>query len=98
MAASPTRAHLPAKKATTPRPEVLLFRYRIAGVTYDCAQDVSHLAALIAGYRIDQPVQVRYDPRKPRQQHRHQRAVSGLRMQQQRLLLFGADTPARRKK
>jgi hypothetical protein len=46
-------------------PEVLLYSYRLAGVTYNCAQDVSHLAERVAGFRIDQSVQIRYDPRNP---------------------------------
>jgi hypothetical protein len=46
-------------------PDILLYRYRISGVTYDCGQDVSTLHAYTAGLRIDQPVQVRYDPRQP---------------------------------
>ena len=45
--------------------EVLQYRYRIGGVTYECAQDVSPLAEGTVGFRIDQPVQVRYDPRNP---------------------------------
>jgi hypothetical protein len=46
-------------------PQVLLYRYRIAGVTYECAQDVTSLAEYVHNIRIDLPVQVRYDPRNP---------------------------------
>jgi hypothetical protein len=46
-------------------PEVLIYSYRLAGVTYDCAQDVSKLPERVAGWRLDQPLQVRYDPRNP---------------------------------
>jgi hypothetical protein len=46
-------------------PEVLVYSYQFAGVTYNCAQDVSPLPELVSGYRLDQPVQVRYDPRNP---------------------------------
>lgn len=46
-------------------PEVLIYSYRLAGVTYDCAQDVSALPELVRGWRLDQPLQVRYDPRNP---------------------------------
>jgi hypothetical protein len=46
-------------------PHVLIYRYRIAGVTYECAQDVTGLAELVRNLRIDLPVQVRYDPRNP---------------------------------
>ena len=46
-------------------PHMLIYRYRIAGVTYECAQDVSSLADHVRNLRIDLPVQVRYDPRNP---------------------------------
>jgi hypothetical protein len=46
-------------------PEVLFYSYRLAGVTYDCAQDVSTLPEKVRGYQLDQPLQVRYDPRNP---------------------------------
>ncbi len=49
----------------SPTPDVLFYSYRLAGVTYNCAQDVSTLPNLVLGYRIDQPVQLRYDPRNP---------------------------------
>ena len=46
-------------------PHVLIYRYRIAGVTYECAQDVTSLADHVRHLRVDLPVQVRYDPRNP---------------------------------
>jgi hypothetical protein len=46
-------------------PHVLVYRYRIAGVTYECAQDVTSLGEYVRNLRIDLPVQVRYDPRNP---------------------------------
>jgi type II secretory pathway component PulM len=46
-------------------PEVLFYSYRLAGVTYDCAQDVSKLQEYVKGYQIDQSLQVRYDTRNP---------------------------------
>jgi hypothetical protein len=49
----------------SPTPEVLVYSYRLAGVTYNCAQDVSKLPDKVLGFRIDQPVQLRYDPRNP---------------------------------
>jgi len=51
--------------STSPTPEVLVYSYRLAGVTYNCAQDVSTLPELVRGFRLDQPIQVRYDPRNP---------------------------------
>jgi hypothetical protein len=49
----------------SPTPDVLVYSYRLAGVTYNCAQDVRHLPDRVLGFRIDQPVQLRYDPRNP---------------------------------
>jgi hypothetical protein len=56
---------LSGEDSTSPTPEVLMYSYRLAGVTYNCAQDVSKLAEQIVGFRIDQSVQIRYDPRNP---------------------------------
>jgi hypothetical protein len=49
----------------SPTPEVLVYSYSLAGLTYNCAQDVSSLPDRVLGFRIDQAVQVRYDPRNP---------------------------------
>jgi hypothetical protein len=49
----------------SPTPDVLVYSYSLAGLTYNCAQDVSNLPTQVLGFRIDQPVQVRYDPRNP---------------------------------
>ena len=49
----------------SPTPDVLVYSYRLAGVTYNCAQDVRNLPDQVLGFRIDQPVQLRYDPRNP---------------------------------
>jgi len=51
--------------SVSPTPEVLVYSYSLAGLTYNCAQDVSSLPDEVIGFRIDQPVQVRYDPRNP---------------------------------
>lgn len=56
---------LDGEESISPTPEVLLYSYRLAGVTYNCAQDVSRLPDRVRGYRLDQPLQVRYDPRNP---------------------------------
>ena len=48
-----------------PVPNTLVYRYRAAGVTYECAQDVSPLSDHVRNVRIDLPVQVRFDPRNP---------------------------------
>ncbi len=46
-------------------PNVVVYSYNIAGVVYACAQDVSKLGGVMQGFRIDLPVQVKYDPRNP---------------------------------
>ena len=46
-------------------PAVVIYQYRIAGVTYECSQDVSSLAALIHDLDLDLPIQVRYDRANP---------------------------------
>ncbi len=46
-------------------PCILIYRYVIAGVTYECAQDVSRLAEFVRHVRVDLPIQVRFDPRNP---------------------------------
>ena len=46
-------------------PQVILYRYRIAGVTYDCGQDVSAIEPPVRGLRLNFPVQVRYDRANP---------------------------------
>jgi hypothetical protein len=51
--------------SVSPTPEVLVYSYSLAGLTYNCAQDVSSLPERVEGFRIDQSVQVRYDPRNP---------------------------------
>ena len=51
--------------SVSPTPDVLVYSYRLAGVTYNCAQDVRSLPDQVLGFRIDQPVQLRYDPRNP---------------------------------
>ncbi|HEY4010348.1 MAG TPA: hypothetical protein VGM11_09380 [Acidobacteriaceae bacterium] len=56
---------LGGEETTDLSPEVLIYSYRLAGVTYDCAQDVSKLPEIVTGWRLDQPLQVRYDPRNP---------------------------------
>ncbi|HEY5214607.1 MAG TPA: DUF3592 domain-containing protein [Acidobacteriaceae bacterium] len=51
--------------SVSPSPEVLVYSYSLAGLTYTCAQDVTTLPNEVVGFRLDQSVQVRYDPRNP---------------------------------
>ena len=55
----------PMPDAAVPTPQVIVYNYRIAGVTYECAQDVTSLAEYVRGIRSDLPVQVRYAPHNP---------------------------------
>lgn len=50
-------------EAATPR--LISYNYRIGGVVYECAQDVTLLADHIDEIRADLPIQVRYDPHNP---------------------------------
>lgn len=52
------------------RPEglhLILYKYEIAGVVYECSQDVTHLKEYVNIYecRLSFPCSVRYDPRCP---------------------------------
>ena len=46
-------------------PALISFKYRIAGVVYECSQDVSTLPEETEDFRIDLPVSIKYDPRNP---------------------------------
>jgi len=46
-------------------PALISFKYRIAGVEYECSQDVSTLPEETEDFRIDLPVSIKYDPRNP---------------------------------
>ncbi len=48
-----------------PPPSVLQYQYRVAGVQYESAQDVSGLIEHVRNFRIDLPIQIRYDPHNP---------------------------------
>ena len=48
-----------------PIPRIIVYNYRIAGVTYECAQDVTTLSEYVRGIRSDLPIQVRYAPHNP---------------------------------
>ena len=50
---------------SAPAPNIIVYNYRIAGVTYECAQDVTALAEQVRGIRSDLPIEVRYAPHNP---------------------------------
>ena len=46
---------------------LLIYKYDVAGVTYEASQDVTHLRQFIEVYscRLGQPASVKYDPHNP---------------------------------
>ena len=50
---------------TFAEPNVIIYRYRIGGVTYECSQDVSSFVHRIHDLDLDLPIQVRYDRANP---------------------------------
>jgi len=65
--------------AAPPR-QVIVYNYRIAGVTYEAAQDVTALSDLVRDVRTDLPVQVRYEPHNPANSIVVAETWSGLRL------------------
>jgi hypothetical protein len=65
---------------SAPTPHIIVYNYRIAGVTYECAQDVTALAEYVHGIRTDLPVQVRYLPQNPANSIVVAESWSGLRL------------------
>lgn len=47
--------------------QLILYKYEIAGVVYECSQDVTHLRDYVNIYecRLSFPCSVRYDPHRP---------------------------------
>ena len=74
--ASPTAR---GDSAAPPR-QVIVYNYRIAGVTYEAAQDVTALSDLVRDVRTDLPVQVRYEPHNPANSIIVAETWSGLRL------------------
>ncbi len=65
--------------------QVIVYNYRIGGVSYEAAQDVSMLSDRVRDVRTDLPVQVRYAPHNPANSIVVSESWSGLRL--------SADTP-----
>jgi hypothetical protein len=65
---------------TPTTPNIIVYNYRIAGVTYECAQDVSTLPELVHDIRTDLPIQVRYAPQNPGNSIVVAESWSGLRL------------------
>lgn len=47
--------------------QLLMYRYRVAGVSYECSQDITNLRQYVdvANCRIGLPTSVKYDPQNP---------------------------------
>lgn len=61
-------------------PHIIVYSYRIAGVTYECSQDVTALPDHVQGVRTDLPIQVRYAPDNPANSIVVAESWSGLRL------------------
>jgi hypothetical protein len=81
--ASPEAPEVPSGDKA-PTPEIIVYNYRIAGVTYECAQDVTALAEHVHGIRTDLPIQVRYMPHNPANSIIVAESWSGLRLNSSR--------------
>ncbi len=68
------------KEDPSPTPQVIIYNYRIAGVTYECGQIVTELAEHVRDIRTDLPIQVRYDPHNPADSIVVAESWSGLRL------------------
>jgi len=64
---------------STPQ-QVIVYNYRIGGVCYEAAQDVTMLSDLVRDVRTDLPVQVRYAPHNPANSIVVSESWSGLRL------------------
>ena len=69
---------------SVPIPNIIVYNYRIAGVTYECAQDVTMLAEYVHNIRTDLPIQVRYAPHNPANSIVVAETWSGLRLNSSR--------------
>jgi hypothetical protein len=76
---SPSEADTP-QSGSAPTPDIIVYNYRIAGVTYECAQDVTMLAEHVHNIRTDLPIQVRYAPHNPANSIVVAETWSGLRL------------------
>jgi hypothetical protein len=80
---SPSETGAPPN-GSAPTPDIIVYNYRIAGVTYECAQDVTMLAEHVHNIRTDLPIQVRYAPHNPANSIIVAESWSGLRLNSSR--------------
>src|SRR5258706_152316 len=67
-------------EGSAPTPDIIVYNYRIGGVTYEYAQDVTTLADYVHNIRTDLPIQVRYAPHNPANSIVVAETWSGLRL------------------
>ncbi len=65
-----TAPHVNGYDSGAEPPQALIYRYRVAGVTYECGQDISTLSSQLPDLGLSasvfgMPVQVRYDRENP---------------------------------
>jgi hypothetical protein len=74
-------AEAPALSESRGDSQLIVYNYRIGGVTYEAAQDVTSLGVLVEDIRTDLPVQVRYEPHNPANSIVVAESWSGLRQE-----------------
>ena len=62
--------------------QVIIYNYRIGGVSYEAVQDVTALEEFVRDVRTDLPVQVRYAPHNPANSIVVSESWTGLRLAQ----------------
>lgn len=70
----------PFVQEETHTPRLIVYNYRIGGVCYEAAQDVTALTEKVRDVRTDLPVQVRYEPHNPANSIVVAESWSGLRL------------------
>lgn len=70
----------PFSQQDTSAQKIIVYNYRIGGVSYEAAQDVTTLADLVQDVRTDLPIQVRYEPHNPANSIVVAESWSGLRL------------------
>jgi hypothetical protein len=62
--------------------QLLIYTYDVAGVTYECSQDITHLREIVdvQSCKIGVPASIKYDPRNPGNSIVVAEAWSGLRI------------------
>jgi hypothetical protein len=69
-----------SQEETSRTPQIIIYNYRIAGVSYECGQVVTALPDHVRDIRIDLPIQVRYNPHNPADSIVVAESWSGLRL------------------